>query len=136
MPHVVKYWQIGNETSSDQQGFDLETAARKTVELAKAMRGADSSIQLIAWGDSVWAARRLEVAGEHVEMLAFHHLFNPDDDKRPVLRGELDRRDAEATWQQLMTAWEINDHKIRTVRESQGKYTKPLALLRKYIVAG
>ena len=37
-PHAVKYWQIGNETSYDKQGFDLETAARKTVEFAKAMR--------------------------------------------------------------------------------------------------
>jgi alpha-L-arabinofuranosidase len=127
-PHAVKYWQIGNETSYDKQGFDLETAARKTVEFAKAMRGADPSIQLIAWGDSGWAARMMEVAGEHVEMLAFHHMFNPDDEKRPVLRGELYRRDADATWQQLMKAWEINDRKIRTIRESLGKHTKPLAM--------
>ncbi len=127
-PYAVKYWQIGNETSYDKQGFDLETAARKTVEFAKAMRGADPSIQLIAWGDSGWAARMLEVAGEHVQMLAFHHMFNPDDEKRPVLRGELYRRDAEATWGQLMKAWEINDRKIRTIRESLGKHTKPLAM--------
>ncbi|MFN0122330.1 MAG: alpha-L-arabinofuranosidase [Blastocatellia bacterium] len=127
-PHAVKYWQIGNETSYDKQGFDLETAARRTVEFAKAMRAEDATIQLIAWGDSGWAARMLEVAGEHVEMLAFHHMFNPDDEKRPVLRGELYRRDAEATWQQLMKAWEIHDRRIRTVRESLGKYAKPLAM--------
>jgi alpha-N-arabinofuranosidase len=127
-PHAVKYWQIGNETSYDKQGFDLETAARKTVEFAKAMRGADPSIQLIAWGDSTWAARMMEVAGEHVQMLAFHHMFNPDDEKRPVLRGESYRRDPDATWQQLMKAWEINDHKIRTIRESLGGRTMPLAM--------
>lgn len=127
-PHAVKYWQIGNETSYDKQGFDLETAARKTVEFAKAMRAADKSIQLIAWGDSGWAQRMLEVAGEHVEMLAFHSMFNPDDAKTPVLRGELYRRDAEATWQQLMKAWEMSDKKIRAMRESLGKATKPLAM--------
>ena len=127
-PLAVKYWQIGNETSYDKQGFDLETAARKTVEFAKAMRGADPSVQLIAWGDSGWAARMIEVAGEHVQMLAFHHMFNPDDEKRPVLRGETYRRDAEATWQQLMKAWEINERKIRTIRESLGKQTLPLAM--------
>jgi alpha-L-arabinofuranosidase len=127
-PYAVKYWQIGNETSYDRQGFDLETAARKTVEFAKAMRGADPSIQLIAWGDSGWAARMLEVAGDHVQMLAFHHMFNPDDEKSPVLRGELYRRDAEATWRQLMKAWEINDRKIRAIREGLGKHTKPLAM--------
>lgn len=126
--HAVKYWQIGNETSYDKQGFDLEIAARKTVEFAKAMRGADPSIQLIAWGDSGWAARMTEIAGEHVQMLAFHHMFNPDDEKRPVLRGELYRRDQDATWQQLMKAWEINDRKIRTIRADLGKKRLPLAL--------
>jgi alpha-L-arabinofuranosidase len=127
-PHAVKYWQIGNETSYDKKGFDIETAARKTVEFATAMRKADPAIQLIAWGDSGWAARMIEVAGEHVQMLAFHHMFNPDDEKRPVLRGELYRRDPEATWQQLMKAWEINDRKIRTTRESLGRHRMPLAL--------
>src|SRR5262245_50079004 len=127
-PHVVKYWQIGNETSYDRQGFDLETAARKTVEFATATRKADPTIQLLAWGDSGWATRMIEVAGEHAQMLAFHHMFNPDDDKQPVLRGELYRRDAEATWRQLMQAWEINDRKIRTIRESLGNHKIPLAM--------
>jgi alpha-L-arabinofuranosidase len=127
-PYAVKYWQIGNETSYDRQGFDLETAARKTVEFAKEMRRADPSIQLIAWGDSGWASRMIEVAGEHVQMLAFHHMFNPDDEKRPVLRGELYRRDADETWRQLMKAWEINDRKIRTTRESLGNRAIPLAM--------
>src|SRR5215468_5452622 len=127
-PHAVKYWQIGNETSYDKNGFDLETAARKTVEFAAAMRKADPALQLIAWGDSGWASRMIEVAGEHVQMLAFHHMYNPDDDKQPVLRGELYRRDADATWRQLMKAWEINDRKIRTIRESLGRSRMPLAM--------
>jgi alpha-L-arabinofuranosidase len=127
-PHAVRYWQIGNETSYDEHGFDLETAARKTAEFAKAMRGADPSIQMIAWGDSGWAPRMLDIAGEHVQMLAFHHMFNPDDGERPVLQGESYRRDADATWRQLMKAWEINDRKIRSVRESLGAGTKPLAM--------
>jgi alpha-N-arabinofuranosidase len=45
-----------------------------------------------------------------------------------VLGGESYRRDPEATWCQLMKAWEINDRKIRTVRESLGTRTKPLAM--------
>src|SRR5262245_25382473 len=87
-PWNVRHWQIGNETSYDRNGFDLETAARKTVEFARAMRAADPSIQLIAWGDSGWAARMAEVAGEHVQYLAFHHMFDPDSRQQPVLRGE------------------------------------------------
>ena len=70
----------------------------------------------------------IEVAGEHVQMLAFHHMFNPDDEKSPLLRGELYRRDADATWRQLMKAWEINDKKIRAIRESLVGRAMPLAM--------
>ena len=48
--------------------------------------------------------------------------------KQPVLRGELYRRDPEATWRQLMAAWAINDRKIRQVRESRGASPLPLAM--------
>ena len=92
--------------SYDKNGFDLETAARKTVEFAKAMRASDPGIQLIAWGDSGWAGRMAEIAGEHAQYLAFHHMFDPDSRERPVLRGELYRRDPDATWEQLMKAWQ------------------------------
>ena len=84
--------------------------------------------KLIAWGDSGWAARMAEVAGEHVQYLAFHHMFDPDSRSQPVLRGELYRRDPDATWEQLMKAWQINDAKIRSVRESLGARKIPLAM--------
>ena len=127
-PWNVKHWQIGNETSYDKNGFDLETAARKTVEFAKTMRAADPAIQLIAWGDSGWAARMAEVAGEHVQYLAFHHMFDPDSRQNPVLRGEEYRREPDAAWDQLMAAWQLTDTKIRGVRESLGTRRRPLAL--------
>lgn len=127
-PLAVRYWQIGNETSYDTKGFDLETAARKTVEFARTMRAADPQIQLIAWGDSGWAKRMAEVAGEHIQYLAFHHMFDPDVARQPVLRGELYRRDPAATWDQLMKAWEIADAKVRSVRESLGSVQIPLAM--------
>jgi alpha-L-arabinofuranosidase len=127
-PLTVRHWQIGNETSYDKNGFDLETAARKTVEFARAMRAMDAGIRLIAWGDSGWAGRMAEVAGEHVQYLAFHHMFDPDSSRQPVLRGEAYRRDPDATWTQLMTAWQPADAKIRAVRESLGGRRVPLAM--------
>jgi alpha-L-arabinofuranosidase len=127
-PLRVRYWQIGNETSYDRNGFDLETASRKTVEFARAMHAADPAIQLIAWGDNGWAARMAEVAGEHIQYLAFHHMFDPDSTRQPVLRGELYRRDPDAAWEQLMKAWEVTDAKIRTVRDSLGERKLPLAM--------
>ena len=127
-PFSVRHWQIGNETSYDKSGFDLETAARKTVEFAKTMRAADPNIRLIAWGDSDWAGRMADVAGEHINYLAFHHMFDPDSRERPVLRGELYRRDPDATWAQLMNAWQAHDTKIRRVRDSLGGRRIPLAM--------
>jgi len=127
-PFGVRHWQIGNETSYDKNGFDLETAARKTVEFARAMRASDPGIELIAWGDSGWAGRIADVAGEQVQYLAFHHMFDPDSQRQPVLRGEAYRRDPEAAWAQLMTAWERADAKIRSVRESLGARKIPLAM--------
>ena len=126
-PFAIKHWQIGNETSYDKGGFNLETAAAKTVEFATAMRQADPSIQLIAWGDSGWAKRMLEVAGEHIQFLAFHGMFNPDA-KEPVLAGELYRRDPAATWQVLMKAWEVSNAKIQRARESLDGRNFPLAM--------
>lgn len=127
-PLGVRYWQVGNETSYDKNGFDLETAARKTVTFAKAMRAADPSIQLIAWADSGWAARMAEMTGEHVQYLAFHHMFDPDDPRQPVLRGEAYRRDPDATWARLMAAWQVADAKIRSVRDALGAHRMPLAM--------
>jgi len=127
-PMTVRHWQIGNETSYDRNGFDLETAARKTVEFARAMRASDPAIRLIAWGDSGWASRMAEAAGEHVHYLAFHHMFDPDSPQKPVLRGERYRRDPDETWEQLMTAWQLTDAKIRKIRDDLGARTIPLAM--------
>src|SRR5262245_58765464 len=136
-PLRVRHWQIGNETSYDRNGFDLETAARKTEEFARAMRGADSAIQLIAWGDGGWAARMAEIAGEHVQYLAFHHMFDPDAPQKPVLRGEAYRRDRDDAWAQLLCAWQPADAKIRSVRETLGARRIPLAMAEcHFVIAG
>jgi alpha-L-arabinofuranosidase len=127
-PLTIRHWQLGNETSYSRRGFDLETAAKKTVEFATAMRQADPDIQLIGWGDSGWAPRMAEVAGEHLNYLAFHHMFDPDIRDEPVLRGERYRRDPEATWQVLMDAWKHNDAKIRGMRDSLPDGHLPLAM--------
>jgi alpha-N-arabinofuranosidase len=127
-PYNIPLWQIGNETSYDRQGFPLDKAATKTVEFAKAMRKVDPSIKLIGWGDSGWAPRMAEVAGEHLDYLAFHHMFNPDDRRRPVLERNEYRKDPARTWDQLMKAWKLNDDKIREVRDSMKGVDIPLAM--------
>jgi hypothetical protein len=69
-----------------------------------------------------------EVTGEQVQYLAFHHMFDPDSPKTPVLRGESYRRDPDRAWAQLMAAWQTADAKIRATRESLGGRKLPLAL--------
>ena len=128
-PCRVALWQIGNETSYDPNGFNLETAARRTVAFAQAMRKADPTIQLIAWGESGWAPRMLEVAGEHLQFIAFHHMFNPDEGRRDSpLRGIEYRKDPARTWESLMEAWKPHDAKIRRIRAEVAKSGKPLAM--------
>jgi alpha-L-arabinofuranosidase len=127
-PLTIRYWQLGNETSYDRRGFDRKTAVAKTIEFAKAMRAVDPNIQIIAWGDSGWARDMVDVAGEFVDMLAFHHMFNPDSRESPVLQGERYLRDPDATWHQLMEAWKLHDRKIREVRDSLDGREKPLAM--------
>jgi alpha-L-arabinofuranosidase len=117
-PFNVRFWQIGNETSYGRGGFDCDTAGRKTVEFARAMRQADPSIQLIGWGDSGWARRMWEIAGEEIEFLAFHHMFNPDRgiDDSP-LRGAEYRKDPARTWERLMHAKEVHEARIVEMRQ-------------------
>lgn len=128
-PYHVRLWQIGNETSYDRNGFDCDTAARKTVAFAQAMRKADPNIALIGWGDSGWAARMLEVAGEHLQYIAFHDMFNPDGNAADSpLRGIEYRKDPDRTWGHLMDAVRPHEAKIRWIREQTAGYSTPLAM--------
>ena len=126
-PLRVPFWQIGNETSYDPQGFDVETAARKTVEFAWAMRAVDPTMRLIGWGDDGWAPRMMEVAGEHLDTIAFHHMFHPSPND-PILDGTNYRQDAARTWEVLMDAVFIHEQKLLKVRGEVEGTGKKLAL--------
>jgi len=125
-PYGVKLWQIGNETSYDGD-FDAATAARKTVEFAKAMRGADPGIQLIAWGEGDWAAPMCEVAGKEIQYIAFHNGLGPGGEDSP-LHGIEYRKDPGRTWEYLMHAPKAQEAKIADMRERVRKYGIPLAM--------
>lgn len=128
-PYKVRFWQIGNETSYDSNGYDCETAAKRTIAFARAMRAEDPSIQLVGWGDSGWAPRMIEMAGEHLQYIAFHHMFNPDHGvPNSPLRGIEYRKDPARTWDRLMNAAQFHDARIRGVREQVDKYDMPLAM--------
>jgi hypothetical protein len=125
-PYAVKLWQIGNETSYDS-GFDVDTAARKTLEFARAMRKADRDIRLIGWGDSGWAERMAEVAGEELDYIAFHNGFGPGGEDSP-LRGLDYRKDPDRTWGFLMKAARAQEKKIAEMRSGVSRSGLPLAL--------
>ena len=94
-PFNVPFWQIGNETSrSYVHGFDRDTAIKKTIEFAKTMRSVDPSIKLIGWGEDDWAKPMIDEAGEYLNYIAFHHMFNPDEGlENSPLRGIEYRKD-------------------------------------------
>lgn len=126
-PYGVKLWQIGNETSYDPNGFDVETAARKTVEFARAMRKADPRIEIIGWGDSGWAERMAEMAGEEIQYLAFHNGFGPGGDDSP-LRGIEYRKDPARTWEHLQKACAAQERRIAEMREQVARFKIPVAM--------
>ncbi|MGE5607892.1 MAG: twin-arginine translocation signal domain-containing protein [Bacillota bacterium] len=123
-PCPIRLWQLGNETSYDRNGFDCETAAQKTIAFAKAMRRVDPKIALIGWGDSGWAKRMIEIAGEHLQYIAFHHMYHPG----APLQGTEYRKDPARTWQALMDAYKPHEAKIRQMREQTSGTGLPLAL--------
>ncbi|MHC4799767.1 MAG: alpha-L-arabinofuranosidase C-terminal domain-containing protein, partial [Planctomycetota bacterium] len=127
-PYNLKLWQIGNETSYGR-GWNCETAAQKTITFAKVMRKADPNIELIGWGDSGWAGKMAEIAGEHLQYLAFHHMFNPYRGRKDSpLQGIEYRKDPARTWEYLMNTWKAHDYKIRKIRQDASGTNIPLAM--------
>lgn len=135
-PLTIRMWQLGNETSYSP-GWDVETCGRKTIEFAKAMRHEDPSIELVGWGDSGWGPRIMEMAGEHLQYIAFHHMFDPyrSDPKSP-LRGIEYRKDPDRTWDALMNVYKAHEKRIQGIREQLDSYDVPLALTECHLALG
>ena len=126
-PYDVRWWQIGNETSYDGNGYSLMQAADATRRFADAVRGADPSVRLIAWGDSGWAPVMCETAGDAVSHIAFHCHYGSGLPDPPLYDTEY-RRDPGRTWEHLMSVPAVLDGKIRGMREQTAPYGKRLAM--------
>ncbi len=111
-PHRIGVWQIGNETSYSKNRFNKDTAILKTIEFSRAMRKADPTIQLIGWGDSGWAPDMIERAGEHLNYIAYHNLFDPG----APLNDLSWRKDPAATWDVLMATVKRQERKLLELR--------------------
>jgi alpha-N-arabinofuranosidase len=123
----VKLWQIGNETSYDPEGFNDESAARRTVDFARAMRKSDPTIKLIGWADSGWAKTMARIAGEEIQYLAFHNGYGPGGADSP-LRGIEYRKDWARTWEYFMKARREPESRIQKMREETKGLGLPLAI--------
>jgi alpha-N-arabinofuranosidase len=55
----------------------------------------------------------MEVAGQRIDYIAFHHMFNPDDPNKPALGNLQYRKDPDRTWEVLMNAVNIHEKQIR-----------------------
>lgn len=129
-PYNVRYWQLGNETSYGRDGWDADTAAKRTLAFARAMRAVDAGIALIGWGDrqhdgAFWSRTMLDLAGQELDMLAFHHMFDLPADGWAWPRW---RRDLGRAYELLMGASALHDARIQQMRASLGGADIPLAL--------
>jgi hypothetical protein len=69
----------------------------------------------------------LEIAGEHLQYLAFHNMFRPGGEDSP-LKGTDYRKDPARTWEHLMGAFEVPEAKLLRVREETDGSGVPLAV--------
>lgn len=128
-PFHLNHWQLGNETSYAKDRFKIAEAVQKTIEFSKAMRNVDPSIKLIGWGDSGWAKEMIENAGDHINYVAFHHMFDPGQgNKNSVVKDNDYRKDPAATWDVLINGYKIHEKKILDMREQVASSGKHLAL--------
>jgi alpha-L-arabinofuranosidase len=123
-PLRIDVWQLGNETSYGNKRFDRDTAVRKTIEFADAMRKVDPGIKLIAWGENDRAEAMIKNAGDKIDYIAFHHMFDPG---APIRDNDY-RNDPAKTWDILINAYKIHERKIDRMREQVAPYQVPLAL--------
>jgi alpha-L-arabinofuranosidase len=126
-PFNLKLWQLGNETSYDPNGFTCGTAAKKTIQFAKAMRKNDPDLEFIGWGDSGWAPRMLEMAGEHLDYIAYHTGYRSTI-KNPPFSDDQYQQDPDKTWAHLMTGVDNAAKRLKIMRQQVAGYDIPLAL--------
>ena len=105
-PYNVKYWQIGNETSYDPNGYNVDQCVDATKRFVDAMRKKDASLSLIGWGDeskndNTWCKRMSQVDG--IDTIAFHHHFRSGLPDSPLVGTDY-RKDVELTWTHLLNA--------------------------------
>jgi hypothetical protein len=101
-PFNIKLWQLGNETSYGNACFKKDEAISTTIDFARKMRERDKSIELIAWGDSGWAADLAQRAGDHLAYVAVHMMNQQPAHRDTVLRGNRYQSEPERAWDELM----------------------------------
>lgn len=82
-PYAVKYWGVGNESwgCGNVNGIfkDGHDYAKRYLEFARAMKGADPDIKLLAVGAipvmNAWNKSVLETAGREMDFLSLHVYF-------------------------------------------------------------
>jgi alpha-L-arabinofuranosidase len=96
-PYGVKYWALGNEIDGPWQlgHKDADTYAKFALEAAKAMRGIDPSIKLVASGSSNygadwigWNRTVLQTLRNQADYIALHtYINNRENDVERYLGG-------------------------------------------------
>jgi len=96
-PYAVKYWGLGNEIDGPWQlgHKNAEEYSKFALEAAKAMRGIDSSIKLVASGSSnygadwlLWNRTVLQTLRNEIDYIGIHtYINNRDNDLERYLGG-------------------------------------------------
>lgn len=120
-PYNIRLWQLGNETSYDEDGFSKDEAITHTLEFAKAVKQRDRSIQLIGWGDRgggekahLWARDLLQRAGQYLAYVSIHMTGQRPTRGNTVLDDSSYQQEPERAWEELL---EISNRVEAKVKE-------------------
>lgn len=133
-PYGIKLWQVGNETSYTDRGFDLDSAVRHTKDFAAKMRARDPSIELIGWGDDqrhngeFWAPTMLERAGDRLNMIAMHMMGMRPIRENTVLGGFEYQKDPAQAWHELLELAAAAETRLKAFLETITSYEHGVAV--------
>lgn len=133
-PLDIPLWQLGNESSYGDEGFDRDELIRHTIEFAEKMRERDPSIDLIGWGDNdlqegeFWAPTVLERAGEHLDLVAMHMMGMEPVRENTVLDGFEYQRNPEQAWDEMLELAQIAENRLGRFREAVRSYDHGIAV--------
>lgn len=127
-PFGINYWQIGNETNYDKNGFNLAQTIERTLRFAEKMHNADEKVKLICWGDGDWETEMCKSIPDYVPYVSFHYHIGYYGAEKQTLNNMNYKKDKDETWEVMMDSYKKLDARLGEMKRKVAPYGKRLAM--------